>query len=92
MTPGQIHAPADTERLTVKPSEIRSGDWLRDLGRLRQVGAVEPVGDGTSQAAHGAQPINLYVIRFTDEPDGDFSTMGLWEEFSVTIWRVPVHG
>jgi hypothetical protein len=87
MTTAQIQAPPNTRRLTVKPSEIRAGDWMRDLGRLRQVETIEPVGDGISRADGEARSSELYVIRFADEPDGDFATMGVWEAFPATIWR-----
>jgi hypothetical protein len=87
MTTAQIQAPANTQQLTVKPSEIRSGDWMRDLGRLRQVDTIEPVGDGISRADDEAKASELFVIRFADEPSGDFATMGVWEAFPATIWR-----
>ena len=87
MTTVQIQAPTNMRQLTVKPSEIRSGDWMRDLGRLRQVDTIAPVGDGMSQADDKAKSSELYVIRFADEPDGDFATMGVWEAFPATIWR-----
>lgn len=87
MTKAHIQAPTDAQRLTVKPSEIRLGDWMRDLGRLRQVHTIEPVGDGVGRADDETKSSALYVIRFADEPDGDFATMGVWEAFPVTIWR-----
>lgn len=80
MTTAQIQAPTNTERLTVKPSEIRQGDWMRDLGRLRQVRAVMPV-------EAKVLPSTLYLIRFVDQPDGDLGTMGVREVTPVTIWR-----
>ena len=87
MTTAQIQAPTNTQRLTVRPSEIRAGDWMRDLGRLRQVNTIEPVRDGISRADDEAKSSELYVIRFADAPDGDFATMGLWEAFPATVWR-----
>jgi hypothetical protein len=82
MTAAQIPAPANTQRLTMKPSEIRPGDWLRDLGRLRQVGDIGPVDTEVV-------PSTLYLIRFVDQPDCDFGTMGVREETPVTVWREP---
>lgn len=87
MTKAQIQAPTNAQRLTLKPSEIRSGDWMRDLGRLRQVNTIEPLGDGVSRTDDETKSSALYVIRFADEPDGDFATMGVWEAFPVTVWR-----
>ena len=87
MIPANVKAQTNTERLTVKPSEIRSGDWMRDLGRFRQVETIEPVGDGISQADDEAKSSELFVIRFADEPNGDFATMGVWEAFPAAIWR-----
>lgn len=87
MTKAQIQAPTNAQRLTLKPSEIRLGDWMRDLGRLRQVNTIEPLGDGVSRTDDETKSSPLYVIRFADEPDGDFATMGVWEAFPVTVWR-----
>jgi hypothetical protein len=87
MTTTQIQAPANTKRLTVKPSEIRVGDWIRDLGRFRQVGTVEALSKGIARTGVEAGSSELYVLRFTDEPDGDFGTMGVWEAFTATVWR-----
>ena len=87
MTTVQIQAPPNMRQLTVNPSEIRSGDWMRDLGRLRQVDTIAPVADGIGRADDKARSSELYVIRFADEPDGDFATMGVWEAFPATIWR-----
>ena len=87
MATANIQAPTNTERLTVKPSEIRSGDWMRDLGRLRQVDTIEPLSNGISRADDEAESSALFVLRFADEPNGDFGTLGLWEAFPATVWR-----
>lgn len=87
MTTPQIQSPPHAQRLTVKPSEIRPGDWMRDLGRLRQVETIERVGDGTSRTEDETNAKALYVIRFADEPHGAFATLGLWEAIAATIWR-----
>ena len=86
MTTAQIQTPTNTQRLTVKPSEIRAGDWMRDLGRLRQVDTIEPLADGITRADGEATSSELYVIRFADA-DGEFATMGVWEAFPATVWR-----
>lgn len=87
MATANIQAPTNTQRLTVKPSEIRVGDWMRDLGRLRQVDTIEALSNGIKRTDIDAESSELYVLRFADEPDGDFGTMGVWETFPVTIWR-----
>jgi hypothetical protein len=70
------------QRLTVPPSEIRVGDRMRDLGRLRRVKSVEPVEDKVI-------PSTLYTIRFTDDADGAYPMLGVREAVPVTIWREP---
>ncbi|MBR7824692.1 hypothetical protein KDK95_00100 [Actinospica sp. MGRD01-02] len=70
------------QRLTVRPSEIRIGDWMRDLGRLRRVESVEPVEDKVI-------PSTLYTIRFTDDAHGAYPTLGVREAVPLTIWREP---
>jgi len=82
MTTAQIQEPTNTQRLTLKPSEIRRGDWMRDLGRLRRVDTIEPVGDEITSET-------LYVIQFEDEPKADFGTMGVRAATPVTVWREP---
>jgi hypothetical protein len=62
----------------VVPSEIRPGDWMRDLGRLRQVESVEAARDPIVPGA---------LVRFSDDADGQFSTLSVCEGVSVTVWR-----
>jgi hypothetical protein len=78
----QIQAPSNAQRLTVKPSEIRPGDWMRDLGRFRRVESIEPVEGEVASTT-------LFVIQFEDEPKADFGTLGVWEAIPATIWREP---
>jgi hypothetical protein len=72
----------ELQRLTVPPSEIRAGDWMRDLGRLRRIESIEPVEDNVI-------PSTLYTICFTDDADGAYPTLGVREVVPVTIWRAP---
>ena len=72
----------ELHRLTVPPSEIRAGDWMRDLGRLRRIASIEPVEDKVI-------PSTLYTIRFTDDADSAYPTLGVREAVPVTIWREP---
>ena len=69
-------------RLTVPPSEIRVGDWMRDLGRLRQVKCIELVEENVP-------PSTMYTIYFADQLDEGYPTLGVREVIPVTIWREP---
>ena len=61
----------------VEPGEIRVNDWLRDLGRLRQ---VESVGDSPI--------VGSILVRFTDVGDGSYATLSIPTDIpSVTVWR-----
>lgn len=66
--------------IIVNPCEICAGDWMRDLGRLRRVEAVEIVDD---QASVGM----LVSVRFEDGVDGQFGTLSVCEGVMVTVWR-----
>lgn len=68
--------------IIVNPCEIRAGDWMRDLGRLRRVESVETVDD---QASVGM----LISVRFEDGVDGQFGTLTVCEGIAVTVWRTP---
>lgn len=62
----------------VDPGEIRAGDWMRDLGRLRQVKSVERI----------PVPVALGVlVRFGDNADGVWSTLSVPDGVTVTVWR-----
>jgi hypothetical protein len=63
----------------VEPGEIRAGDFMRDLGRLRQVESVE---------AHTAPIAASVLVRFADDLDGQFSTLSIPATVTVTVWRV----
>ena len=66
--------------IIVNPCEIRVGDWMRDLGRLRRVEAVEIVDDQVSAGM-------LVSVRFEDGVDGQFGTLSVCEGITVTVWR-----
>jgi hypothetical protein len=61
----------------VEPSEIRAGDWMRDLGTLRQVESVETA-DG---------PARGVAVRFVGGVDGAYATLSVHEGVSVAVWR-----
>ena len=76
-----IHSSDARRAVMVEPDEIRTGDLMRDCGRLRQVESVEastaPIGSGV-------------LVRFSDYGDGQFATLSVPEGVTVTVWRVLV--
>ena len=66
--------------IIVNPGEIRAGDWMRDLGRLRRVESVETEDDQVSAGTRVS-------IRFEDSVDGEFGTLSVPEGIAVTVWR-----
>jgi hypothetical protein len=64
--------------IIIKPSEIRAGDWMRDLGTLRQ---VESVASAEGPCADGVS------VRFVDGVDGAYATLSVREHVPVTVWR-----
>jgi hypothetical protein len=79
MTTTQPITVHDRRRMQVRPSEIRSGDLMRDLGRLCEVERIESL-DGEITSA------TLYLVCFKDRP-GDIGSFGVREATQVTIWR-----
>ena len=69
--------------IIVNPCEIRAGDWMRYLGRLRRVESVETADD---QASAGT----VVSVRFEDSVDGQFGTLSVPEGIKVTVWRTPL--
>ena len=64
----------------VCPGEIRAGDWLRDLGSLRQVKSVEE-----SPAAGGSG--RFFVVCFVSAPGIEDRALSVPDSVTVTIWR-----
>jgi hypothetical protein len=63
------------------PGEIQAGDWLRDLGVLRQVESIEELG-----AMLG--PGVLYILHFVPQPGVEDRALGLaGSTSSITVWR-----
>ena len=64
----------------VRPGEIRAGDWLRDLGALRQVMSVEeaPAVGGSGR---------FFVVCFVSAPGIEDRALSIPETVTVTIWR-----
>jgi hypothetical protein len=73
-------APDAFTRHTVRPDDIRPGDWLRDLGTLRQVVSVE-----TLPAMASTQ--RIFVVHFEPVPDVDDLALGIPASVMVTLWR-----
>ena len=64
----------------VDPSEIRPGDWLRDLGALRQVESVEEVHSAVGSG-------RAFVICFVSSPGVEDRPLSIPGTVTVTIWR-----
>lgn len=64
----------------VRPDEIRPGDWLRDLGTLRQVQSAEKL----HAATYSEQ---IFVLRFVSTPGIEDLDLGIPSTVTVTIWR-----
>ena len=70
-------------RHTVRPDEIRPGDWLRDLGTLRHVAAVEQM----PSAFHTGR---VLIVYFVPQPGIENLALGIDGALAaVTIWREP---
>src|SRR6185503_14189417 len=81
------HVPAvqtfDSRQPVIVPSsEIRVGDWLRDLGKLRRVERVHITDDTIS-------PNRVVSVAFEDGADGRYGTLSVREAIPVTVWRYP---
>lgn len=80
MTMTSIHTFDDRHQIIVQPGEIKPGDWLRDLGTLRQVEYV----DGLSVTGSGM----LYILHFIDQPGIANFALGISSSTNaLTVWR-----
>ena len=62
------------------PSQIRSGDWLHDLGTLRQVDHVDSID-------------TVHVVRFRFQAGVPHLARGFSSSGGpVNVWRTPVDG
>jgi hypothetical protein len=82
MSAPTIQAFGQRHPIIVNPREIRVGDWMRDLGRLRRVESVE-IGDGHDSAGM------IVSVQFEDGVDGRFGTLSVCPGVKVTVWRMP---
>jgi hypothetical protein len=81
MTMPTSQAVDSRQQLSVAPTEIKSGDWLHDLGTLRQVDYVDSmstsVGTGT-----------IHIVHFHPQPGVANKALGMTGRTpSLTIWR-----
>lgn len=67
-------------QVIVCPGEIRPGDWLRDLGALREVTSVKESPDAGS-------PGRIFVVHFTSAPGIEDLVLSIPDTVTVTIWR-----
>jgi hypothetical protein len=61
------------------PSEIRPGDWIHDLGTLRQVDYVDSIG-------------TVHIVHFRFQEGVPHLALGASSGVPVTVWRAPVEG
>ena len=66
--------------VTVAPTEIRPGDGMQDLGRLRRVEQVHVVHDTISSET-------VALVRFDDPGDGPYSSLSIHGNVHVVVWR-----
>lgn len=64
----------------VRPGEVRPGDWLRDLGTLRQVESVEK--PPATTRSH-----RLFVLHFASAPGVEDLDLGIPSTVTITVWR-----
>lgn len=76
----RIQAFDGRRQFIVRASEIRPGDWLRDLGTLRQVESVEVLPSETGSD-------RIFVARFASMPGIEDLALGIPSAVTVTIWR-----
>jgi hypothetical protein len=67
----------------VSPLGILAGDWMRDLGRLRQVEAIEAASDPLAAK-------RWFFVTFTDKQGSAHSTLSIPDAVTVTVWRTPM--
>lgn len=76
----EIQAFDGRRQVILRPDEIRSGDWLRDLGTLRQVVSMEelPAVGGAGQ---------LFVLHFALVAGVEDLVLTIPSTVVVTVWR-----
>jgi len=79
-----VHTFDHRKQMLVDPSEIRPGDWLHDLGTLRQVENIDTLG---AKAGSGT----IYILHFVEQPGVQNRALGIsgTNASHLTIWRDP---
>ena len=77
-----VHTFDHRQQMLVDPNEIRPGDWLHDLGVLRQVDSIDTIGGNGG-------PGTLYILHFVEQPGVHNRALGLSGSApgQLTIWR-----
>jgi hypothetical protein len=73
-----IQAFDQRRQIIVDATEIRPGDWVRDLGKLREVESVEAISSPCARSVS---------VRFAGGADGHYATLRVPEHVPVTVWR-----
>lgn len=73
-----VHTFDHRQQMLVDPSEIRPGDWLHDLGTLRQVETIDTLGA-------------IYILHFVEQPGVQNRALGIsgTNANHLTVWRDP---
>jgi len=81
MKPSPTHSEGANDRrpFITTPDEIRPGDWLRDLGTLRQAVSVEEL------SATGSG--RILVVRFASAPGVEDLALTIPDAVAITVWR-----
>ena len=81
MSTTKIQTFDNRQPLIVHPSEIKPGDWLSDLGTLRQVASVDAM---SLQSGPGM----LHILHFEPQPGVANTALGFSTQADpVTVWR-----
>lgn len=68
------------QAVIVDPSEIKPGDWMSDLGTLRQIDYVDTLGVRTG-------PGVVHIVHFKHQQGVSNLVRGISEGTSLTVWR-----
>lgn len=82
MSTTSIQTFGNRQPLIVHPSEIKPGDWLRDLGTLRQVASVD------AMSLQAGRPGMITILHFVPQPGVANKALGFSTHADqITIWR-----
>ena len=81
MSTTKIQTFDDRHPIIVHPSEIKPGDWLSDLGTLRQVVSVDAM---SLRKGSGM----LHIVHFEPQPGVANTALGFSTQADeITVWR-----